>query len=159
VLEPVLIRAKIGTLFIDDLQCFVKGTNCPVSAFGRCQTDESLITGIADTKPFGSHSGDVNLSSLIHVSTNMEPHGSSGNILACSAGIPTGKHVHAVELGMACDTVNFRHKLGNFDLDVHPVFLGVNTVGRLNRKFPQALKNIFCFLKIRFANLDKGNAV
>jgi len=60
---------------------------------------------------------------------------------------------------MAGDTINFVHQLGNFDLNLHPIFGGINTVGRLYGKFPYPVQNVLGFLQIPLGGLDKRHAV
>jgi hypothetical protein len=70
-----------------------------------------------------------------------------------------GQHIHAVELSVGCNAVEFINQLRNFDLDLHSVFSGINSVGSLNGQFPDPVKNICSFLQIAFGCLDKRNSI
>jgi len=85
----------------------------------------------------------------------MQHHRAGPSVLGESA----GEQVHAVELGMACDAVDFGDKLGYFHLDHHTIAFGENTVGRLNSEFPDTVQNILGSLEETFGGLYKGHAV
>jgi len=89
----------------------------------------------------------------------MEPHGPGNRVVPRTLGKAACQHIHAVKLGMAGNTVDFVHQLGNFHLNVETIFLGINTVGSLDGKFPHPLNDVLAFLEVSFADLDKGNAV
>ena len=71
----------------------------------------------------------------------------------------TGEHVHAVELGMGSNPVDFIDKLGNFNLNLHTILGRIDTVGSLDCQFPDPVQDICGFLQIAFSCLDERNTI
>jgi len=69
------------------------------------------------------------------------------------------KHIHAVELCVGRDAVDFVDQLGYFHLDLLAVFRAVDAVSGLYGQFADAVQDVLGFLKVSFSGLDERNAV
>ena len=64
-------------------------------------------------------------------------------------------------LNWACEAMRSTSSTscGNLDLDLHPVLVGVDAVGRLHGQLAQPLHDVLALLQVAFRGLDEGDAV
>ena len=107
VLKAILISAEVCALLVDFHQSKVKRSNRAVRVIRSGQRNLCLVADVANSQGCRSHSSNVHLSALIHISTNMEPHRTSNNVFASRAREAASEHIHSVELSSGSDAVNF----------------------------------------------------
>ena len=130
VLQPVLVGAEVRPLLVHELQRVVEHADGRVRPVRRGQGDEGRVAGQAvgalHPQALGGHRADDDLHALVHVRADVQPHAGGDHVLARGRGEPAREHVHAVELGVGGDPVDLVHQLGDLDLDLHPVLVGVD---------------------------------
>ena len=102
------------------------------------------------------HGADEHLLALVHVRPDLEVH-LRGR--ARTSGEAARQHVHSIELGVRRDPVDLVHQLGDLDLYLHPVFLRVDPVRRLDRQLADPVHDVLRFRQVPFGRLDEGHRV
>jgi hypothetical protein len=128
-----------------------------VGGVGSIKLERGLPVRIDEIEGSRRHVPDENLLALVHVRSDLEEGTGFGSRLGGAFGgrIPdnplvrifqmaegTGEKIHPVELRMFRNPVDLVDQGGNFHLDHHPVFTGVDSVGGLYRQFPDPVEDL-----------------